>query len=143
MDDPDNPTYLDVPPPELMPKPESKSAKCCKICCRTFFWILYLIVQIILIVIFFMTAYHPYCVLADVIKYRDDNTLYTVKIDNQRPQALFLKCYGSGSETILLENDIRTTALMYFDGLPKYMADQYGFRVILVLKISIYIHSFD
>ena len=78
-----------------------------------------------------MTAYHPYCVLVDIVKFREDSSLYTVEINNQRPQALFLHCYGSGSETIVFESDIRTTALMYFDGLPKYMADQHGFRVKL------------
>ena len=129
MDDPDNPTYL--PPPELMPKPEAKRSKYCKMCCRSFFWILYVILQLVLIIIFFVTAYHPYCVLVDIVKFREDSSLYTVEMDNHRSQALFLHCYGSGSETIVFENDIRTTALMYFDGLPKYMADQHGFRVKL------------
>ena len=76
-----------------------------------------------------MTAYHPYCVLADMVKHRDDSFLYTVDVENQRPQALYLRCYGNGAETIVFENDIRTTAEMYFDGLPKYMADQHGYKV--------------
>ena len=100
VDDPDNPTYL--PPPELMPKPEPKSSKYCKMCCRSFFWILYVILQLVLMIIFFMTAYHPYCVLVDIVKFREDSSLYTVEINNQRPQALFLHCYGSGSETMFL-----------------------------------------
>ena len=81
-----------------------------------------------------MTAYHPSCVLADIIKYRDDSALFTLEIYNERPQALFLHCSGTGADTIVFESDIRTTAYMYLDGLPKYLVDHYGYRVKWLIK---------
>ncbi len=126
VDDPDAPAIL--------AKPETQCSRCRRQCGFTTLWICYVLLQLVFILVFFLTVFHPFKMLSDMNRYRNDGDMYTVTLKNHRPQAMFLRCYGNGSETIVFENDIRTTALMFFDGLPKHLADQYSYKVCTVLQ---------
>ena len=81
--------------------------------------------HIIFMVCIFLTAYHPATVMDDVIKYRNNSDMYTVKVDGHKPLALYMRCRGHGPETLVYENGLGGMANMEWDFIPKYLEDEF------------------
>ncbi len=73
-------------------------------------------------VMFMLTAYIG-CSVIDALKYRDDSNLFTINIDGHR--LFYVKCTGTGYATIMMENSLGGTAVMYWHFLPRFMSTKY------------------
>ena len=75
--------------------------------------------------LFLFTAYHPCCVIDDTVRYREDVSMVTVTVRGHRPLALFVKCAGTGSETILFENGLGGMVYMGWNFIPQNLSQTY------------------
>ena len=98
---------------------------CCEKTCHVLFGLLYFLTQLILVVIFALSACHPAFIVADTLKYRTNADMYTVNLEGHRPLAMFLKCRGQGNETLIYENGLGSEAYMAWHFIPRYLEEKY------------------
>lgn len=90
-------------PPRIKHNP-SCCSKAATVIFRVFYWICYILIHLLFVLFFVLTAYFPCTVIRDMDTYRSTADMYTVRIPKHKPIALHMKCTGTGPETILYEN---------------------------------------
>ena len=110
-------------------KSKSRGPGCCRklcVCCgRSIFWVLYILCHVLLLLFFALSSYNSAASVRDVLKYRDDSEMYTVKVPFHNELALNMRCQGNGTETIVFENGKGGSMMLFWGFIPTYVSEKY------------------
>ena len=116
-------------PQETMETSVHTPRNCCRKCCiglaRFIFGLFYAVTHLLLLVAFFLTAFYPGAVTADILNHRYIQKSYEVQVEGHRPITLYLTCTGNGNETIMYESTVGELASLFVDDIPQVLSSKY------------------
>ena len=71
------------------------------------------------------SVYHVAGIVDDIIRFRVDQNMHVIEVPNHRPLAMYMECFGKGSDTIVYENGLGTSMWVSKPFVPEILAQKY------------------